>query len=175
MSGNCHPSEQQEKEREEKRKEREQKAQERREARDAARRARMLAHAAATAGGKKTGVAILSAPPHSIQQPAVSQALPLLQPIPQQSPRLQPGLGAVAATTKTIGWDLQQPWTPFGVGPTRNHHRVRQPNRQGGSDQNGGDEVADDDDEDYEDDDEEECEVVGADGAFHLTAPRGFR
>ncbi|KAL5960490.1 Negative elongation factor A [Taenia solium] len=168
--------EQQEKEREEKRKEREQKAQERREARDAARRARLLAHAAAAAGGKKTGVAILSPPSHPIQQPVVSQALPLLQPIPQQPPRLQPGLGAVAATAKPMGWDLQQPWTPFGVGPTRNHHRVRQPNRQGGPDHNGGDEVVDDDDEDYEDDDEEECEaVVGADGAFHLTAPRGFR
>ncbi|CDS35705.1 Negative elongation factor A [Echinococcus multilocularis] len=171
--------EQQEKEREEKRKEREQKAQERREARDAARRAKMLAHAAASAaaaGGKKTGVALLSPPSHPIQTPVVSQALPLLQPMLQQPPRLQPGPGPVAATAKPIGWDMQQPWTPFGVGPTRNHHRVRQPNRQGGSDQNGGDEVVDDDDEDYEDDDEEECEaVVGADGVFHLTAPRGFR
>ena len=159
-----------------------QKAQERREARDAARRDRLLAQAAsvsstaATSSGgfpKRPGPPLLA----SQQTPTVvSQPLQLLQPIPHQQAihqsQLTQGIGT-PVTMKPVAWDLQQPWTPFGVGPARNHQQhgrfSQQNNRQDG---NGGEE----EEEDYDDDDDEDdAAVVGSDGAFHLTAPRGFR
>lgn len=148
-----------------------QKAQERREARDAARRDRLLAQAASVATPgvglpKRLGPPLLM---HQQSPTVAPQSLQLLQPIQHQQmlnqSQLVQGLGT------TVSWDLQQPWTPYGVGPIRNNqqqNRTRQHNNR--QDGNEGEE----DEEDYDDDDDDDG-VIGPDGAFHLTAPRGFR
>uniref|UniRef100_A0A5K3EGB2 HDAg domain-containing protein n=1 Tax=Mesocestoides corti TaxID=53468 RepID=A0A5K3EGB2_MESCO len=134
--------EQLEKEREEKRREREEKARERREARDAARQARLLAP------GTNSKLANPSSPPLPLHNP----------PPPPPPPRLAVAPAKVPEIDESERMP-QQPWTPFVVGPARNHHARHLPDEE-------------DDDDDYDD---EEEEGGASNGAFHLTAPRGFR